>query len=177
MMMMNYTINPPTPCLWQAPASAHNPKKENQAGHSSERAVEGQEEADSPWVHGLRVQGPWCGPGGRAGPPTGGRTTTGGLYRRLTFAPSSLSIAVVANLAIERQVAGHHTAICLYPNLFSGRSRPLSNGFDANPLGTPRSRHSCSKPLPRLGLGSAALKKNIGDRCLLSSQNNQLLPE
>ena len=34
--------NPPTPCLWQAPASAKKTKKENQAGPSSERAVEGQ---------------------------------------------------------------------------------------------------------------------------------------
>ena len=35
MMMMNCTINPPTPCLWQAPVSAQKPQKENQAGHSS----------------------------------------------------------------------------------------------------------------------------------------------
>ena len=34
--------NPPTPCLWQAPASTQKTKKENQAGHSSERTVEGQ---------------------------------------------------------------------------------------------------------------------------------------
>ena len=37
----NYAITPPTPCLWQASASAKcKTKKENQAGHSSERAVE-----------------------------------------------------------------------------------------------------------------------------------------
>ena len=33
--------NPPTPCLWQAPASTQKTKRENQAGHSSERTVEG----------------------------------------------------------------------------------------------------------------------------------------
>ena len=43
-MMINCTINPPTPCLWQAPASAQKIKKESQAAHSPERAVEGQEE-------------------------------------------------------------------------------------------------------------------------------------
>ena len=31
------------PCRWQASASAQKIKKENQTGHSSERAVEGQE--------------------------------------------------------------------------------------------------------------------------------------
>ena len=45
-MMMNCTINPPTPFLWQAlsqrPApSAQKTKKEHQAGHSPERVVEG----------------------------------------------------------------------------------------------------------------------------------------
>ena len=44
MMMVNCTINPPTPCLWQAPASAQKTKKENQAGRSSERTVEGHKE-------------------------------------------------------------------------------------------------------------------------------------
>ena len=43
-MMINCTINPPAPCLWQAPASAQKTKRESQAAHSPERAVEGQEE-------------------------------------------------------------------------------------------------------------------------------------
>ena len=47
-VMMNCTINPPTPCLWQAPASTQKTKKENQAGHSSERAVEGQRAEGGP---------------------------------------------------------------------------------------------------------------------------------
>ena len=33
-MMVNCTINLPTPCLWQALTSAQKPKEENQAGHS-----------------------------------------------------------------------------------------------------------------------------------------------
>ena len=39
-----YDKNPPTPCLWKAPASAQKTKsqKENQAGDSPERTVEGQ---------------------------------------------------------------------------------------------------------------------------------------
>ena len=42
-MMMNYTFKKtPTPFLWQAPASTQKTKKENQAGHFSERTVEGQ---------------------------------------------------------------------------------------------------------------------------------------
>ena len=42
--MVNCTRNPPTPCVWQAPASTQHPEnqKENQAGHSPERAAEGQ---------------------------------------------------------------------------------------------------------------------------------------
>ena len=36
-VMMDFTKNPPTPCLWQAPTSAHKTKKESQAGHSPER--------------------------------------------------------------------------------------------------------------------------------------------
>ena len=39
-MMVNCTINPPAPCLWQAPASRQRPEPppmENQAGHSPER--------------------------------------------------------------------------------------------------------------------------------------------
>ena len=41
MVVVNCAMNPPTPCLWQAPTSAQKTKKENQAGHSSERAVKG----------------------------------------------------------------------------------------------------------------------------------------
>ena len=41
-MMMNCTETPPTPCLWQAPASTQKTQKEIQAGHSLERAAEGQ---------------------------------------------------------------------------------------------------------------------------------------
>ena len=40
-MLVKYTTTPPELCLWQAPASAQKPQKENQAGHSPERAVEG----------------------------------------------------------------------------------------------------------------------------------------
>ena len=40
-IMSKFAINPPTPSLWQAPASTHKTKKENQAWHSLERAVEG----------------------------------------------------------------------------------------------------------------------------------------
>ena len=41
MMVVNCAIHPPTPCLWQAPTNAQKIKKENQAGHSSERAMKG----------------------------------------------------------------------------------------------------------------------------------------
>jgi hypothetical protein len=41
-LVVLHNKNPPTPCLWQAPASTQKTKKENQAGHSSERTVEGQ---------------------------------------------------------------------------------------------------------------------------------------
>ena len=41
MMMMNCTKKTPTPCLWQAPGQRPENPKENQADHSSERAVEG----------------------------------------------------------------------------------------------------------------------------------------
>lgn len=42
-MVMHQTANPPMPCLWRAPASAHNPppKGKSGRGHSPERAVEG----------------------------------------------------------------------------------------------------------------------------------------
>ena len=49
-VMVNHAIKkPPTPCLWQAPASTQKTKRKtrpaNQAGHSSERTVEGQTRA------------------------------------------------------------------------------------------------------------------------------------
>ena len=33
-------------------------QKENQAGHSSERTVEGRRRGDRPWVHSTRAEGP-----------------------------------------------------------------------------------------------------------------------
>ena len=47
LMMMNCTKNSPTLRLWQAPASTQKTQKENQAGHSPERALEGQEASPS----------------------------------------------------------------------------------------------------------------------------------
>ena len=40
-MKKNCTINPATPCLWQAPGQRPETQKENLAGQSSERAVGG----------------------------------------------------------------------------------------------------------------------------------------
>ena len=76
-VVLNYAIKKtPTPCLWQAPASTQNPesRKENHAGHSSERAVEGQARADPRWVQSCspRAEGPGQGKvkmGGRARSP------------------------------------------------------------------------------------------------------------
>ena len=42
-MVNNCTKKTPTPRVWKAPASTQKTKKESQAGHSPERAVEGQQ--------------------------------------------------------------------------------------------------------------------------------------
>ena len=45
--MVNCTINPPTPCLLASKRQHPENQNKKQAGHSSERAVEGQEHEES----------------------------------------------------------------------------------------------------------------------------------
>ena len=73
-------LKTPTPCVWQAPASYPENQKENKAGHSSERTVEGGQGGPTGPGFGSQPEGP--GPvkarkvGGQARPAsplTGGR--------------------------------------------------------------------------------------------------------
>ena len=54
-MVNNCTKKTPTPRVWRAPASTQKTKKESQAGHSPERAVEGQQTKTKNAVRSVKV--------------------------------------------------------------------------------------------------------------------------